>query len=32
LMKELKAYSAFLQVDVEDRTTGKHYIVDMRQV
>ena len=32
LMKGLKEFSDFLQVDVEDQTTGQHYLVDMKKV
>lgn len=32
LMKGLKEFSDFLQVDVEDQTTGQHYLVDMSKV
>ena len=32
LMKGLKEFSEFLQVDVEDQTTGQHYFVDMSRV
>ncbi len=32
LMKGLKEFSDFLQVDVEDQTTNQHYWVDMRKV
>jgi hypothetical protein len=32
LMKGLKEFSDFLQVEVEDQTTGKHYFVDMNKV
>lgn len=32
LVKELVAYAAFLKVGIEDRTTNKHYWVDMDRV
>jgi hypothetical protein len=32
LMKGLKEFSEFLQVDVEDQTTNQHYFVDMTKV
>jgi hypothetical protein len=32
LIKGLKAFSAYLKVDVEDHTTGRFYIVDMTRV
>lgn len=32
LLKGLKEFVDFLQVDVEDRTTGQHYFIDMEKV
>ncbi len=32
LLKKLKEFAAFLNVDVEDRTTGSPYLIDMTKI